>query len=261
MRPVAFPGAFLTLTAMSTGAAAVEARAGVPGDSAEVSESVAVESESERSQVTMEGAELRPESGFQHALRLGFSVPAGESADGRALSEDVTYRVPVVLEIGYRTSHTLYVGLMGVAGIDAASDECGLTAGVRGASCTFEGWRLGAEALLYPLDREAMDLWLGAALGWEVIEQKALVPDPTNQNAFGGSRLQSEESGPALDLQAGIDFRVEGKLAAGPFLNYTGGMYVVRSTDCPDTASCPSDIDEAGIHHWLTLGVRGRFGP
>jgi hypothetical protein len=212
---------------------------------------------------------LRPTSGFQHSLRLGVSMPAGQTADGRSLKDDVTRRVPIMLDIGYRASPLWYFAILGVAGVDRSADHCRVASGAATGECTLEGWRLAAEVLLHPFDRRSFDPWFGLAFGWEALQQKALIPpDPAAGAAAGfGTTIRSTTQGPALDIQAGVDFPIEGKLAAGPFLGYTGGIYVDRTVQCPAGASdigitCVSpDIDSVGLHHWLTIGVRGRFGP
>jgi hypothetical protein len=224
----------------------------------------ASEQEADSTQMAPEGADgdARPESGFQHALRLGVSLPAGISSDGRALGDDVVRRIPVMVDIGYRVNHALYLGLMAMVGLDEASDECGLAGDAPRASCTLEGWRVGVEAFVHPLPRDALDLWLGGGIGWEHLEEKVFfAPTADSPSAFG-TTLRTWQEGPALDLAAGLDFPIDGKLAAGPFVGYTGGVFMRRVPQCPLAASCPGDrIDELGLHHWLTLGVRGIFGP
>jgi opacity protein-like surface antigen len=257
--------AFLGVTVASVlapSARAEQAAIGVGGDVSADGEDPQVTAADDGGRTHAEsGDEPRPESGFQNALRVGISLPAGVTSEGHALSDDVVRRVPVIGDLGYRIDRHWFLGIMGMVGLDEATNDCGLGEGAADVNCTLEGWRLGLEAFAHPLGNDSLDLWLGGGIGWEHLETKVLIPPPAGATT-AGTTLRSSEEGPALDLAAGIDFPIEGKLAAGPFLGYTGGMFLQRSTVCPANASCPSnEIGDTGLHHWFTLGARGRFGP
>lgn len=63
-------------------------------------------------------------------------------------------------------------------------------------------------------------------------------------------------SGPVLDAQVGIDWR-KGAFAMGPVLAASLGEYVVR----PASAEPWTGFDVLSMHAWITLGVRGSYGP
>jgi hypothetical protein len=204
---------------------------------------------------------VRPDSGFEHSLRVGFALPAGRSADGRAMKDDVAHRVPIIVDIGYRASRTWYFALMGMVGVDSAKETCLLSQGQTGdISCTVEGWRVGLEAMVHPLPEDSLDLWIGAGLGWERMEQKVLIAPEEPAQGFG-TTLRMAQEGPALELQGGIDIPVASRLSFGPFASYVAGTFVRASNICPPAFSCPSSVDQVEVHHWLTLGMRGTFGP
>jgi hypothetical protein len=209
---------------------------------------------------------MRPESGFEHGLRVGFSVAAGESTSGRSMSDTIATRVPVWVDIGYRLDRSLYLAAFGQVGLDGAGDGCQAYSSDGSASCTAEDWRLGAEVLLHVFGAAKPDLWLGVGLGWEhVNETSRFVADIDPSLGVGdqaAATIDEVTQGPFLELQAGLDFPVDGKLRAGPFATYAAGTFVSRSFDCSTGAACPdSGIDDAAIHHFVTLGARGSFGP
>jgi hypothetical protein len=113
----------------------------------------------------------------------------------------------------------------------------------------------GAQAHDHFLPESALDPWLGAGLGYEVLGLTQSGGDRINPN------LPSEEgnsySGFFLSLQAGADFKASSSFAMGPFVSAAIGHYNVSSLSLPNYDR--SDTMDGGIHEWFTLGVRGQF--
>lgn len=195
------------------------------------------------------------DSGFENGLRLGAAMPAGNVDSERPLADDVAVRFPVWVDIGYRLNPVVYLALFAQVGIDRAASACTdhVTDALR---CTVEDVRLGFEGLAHLTPNTPLDWWLGAGIGWERLEQRT--PYNTGDTGLNSVKVVDEyHQGPALDLQAGLDFTVAGDLRVGPFVAYTLGTYLDES--------CPADkCNKAGdnaLHHWFTLGMRGTFGP
>jgi hypothetical protein len=182
------------------------------------------------------------------------------------MSDTIATRVPVWVDIGYRLNRSLYLAAFGQVGLDGAGDGCKAHSGNGSGACTAEDWRLGAEALIHVFGAATPDLWLGIGLGWEQVNERArflanIDPSP-GLGDQAVATIDEVDQGPVVELQAGLDFPVDGKLRAGPFVTYAAGTFVSRSFSCSGGAACPdSEIDDAAIHHFVTLGARGSFGP
>ena len=203
----------------------------------------------------------------EHGLRLGASLPLGESSSGRDLSDDAVVRLPVWVDIGFRPSRDLYLALFGQVGLGSAGDMCEQLLPLGDPSCAYEDWRVGFEALLSPLPPEEIGLWIGAGVGWEWKWQmsRAVVEIPNADGTTDSAPLTVTEldQGPMLELQGGIDFRALDLVRTGPFLSYTVGSFLHRELKCPSELVCTTSSDwlsDATVHHWLTVGMRGTFG-
>lgn len=242
--------------AVASPAPTAESTGGVPGEPAADS----VES------VEPAPLELDHSRGFEHALRLGISVPFGEETSGRDLNDDVNWRVPVWLDVGYRFSDAIYAAIYTQFGLmGSAQPNCNKRSGQLSTACSAEDVRLGVEVLFNPLPRDALDLWFGAGAAWERLRQTArfLVDIPTGNGGVTANPATIVEitQGMVLDLQAGIDFPLHGAFEAGPFIGYSPGVFLGRYYNCT-LVTCPADgISDKAFHHWVTLGVRGTLGP
>jgi hypothetical protein len=199
---------------------------------------------------------------FEGGLRTGISFGLGKAGGNdfgptRNVNDIVEYRVPIWIDVGYRVTEPLTLGVYAQVGLGGGGD-CG-------GSCNASDLRIGAQALWHA---SRGGLWLGAGLGYEWLSVYALTVTqaPIEQVGDGAaqlaSRLAETIGGPELTLQAGLDLELEPGLSVGPYLSASVGQYLTDSFEC-DSVLCPtgSSIDGAATHAWLGLGVRGSYAP
>ncbi len=213
-----------------------------------------------------------PEQGFEWGLKLGFELPLGDADGGAsvlgqqirsgALSGIGSFRVPIGLDLGYRTSQRWWWGLEAGAGLGPAGDDC-----VDGATCEWSSLRLGAQAIYHLDPASSIDPWLGAVLGWEWLRGSAAlsVPyvDAAGEEQLGVAKARELLGGPQVALEGGLSTALDDNLALGLFAAAAAGMYLSDDFDCPAQLGCPTDssVDDKKVHVWLGLGVRGTHGP
>ena len=199
---------------------------------------------------------------FEGGLRTGISLGLGKAGGSdfgptRDVNDIVEYRVPIWLDVGYRVSEPLTLGVYAQLGLGGGGD-CG-------GSCNASDLRLGAQALWHA---SSGGLWLGAGLGYEWLSVYALtvtqrpIEEVGDSAAQLASRLAETIGGPELTLQAGLDLELEPGLSVGPYVSASVGQYLTDSFEC-DALTCPtgSSIDGSATHAWLGLGVRGSYAP
>jgi hypothetical protein len=203
---------------------------------------------------------------FEGGLRTGLGFGLGKAGQisgvpgSREVNDIVAWRVPIWIDLGYRLSDPLTLGVYAQLGLGGGGD-CG-------GSCNSSDLRLGAQALWHA---PGGALWLGAGLGYEWQSLYALRvppeafpidaadPDAVSQVA---TRVAETLGGPELTLQAGLDFELEPGLGVGPYVSASVGQYVTDSYDC-DQVTCPtgSSVNGSATHAWLGVGVRGSYSP
>ena len=65
-----------------------------------------------------------------------------------------------------------------------------------------------------------------------------------------------------LVLEAGGDFKATPALAVGPFVNFALGKYTTYSSSVTSNTTSQDrsgDLQDTGLHEWLTFGVRGQY--
>lgn len=246
-------------------AAAGGADPGAAGAEAELSlQGGAVEAEAE---ATPPVAALTPEgersSGFEHGLRLGVSLPVGQTDEGNPLrsgdlSGVVALRVPIWLDIGYRLNPSWWVGLAPELGLGPEGSDCD-----DDHRCEWSDLRLSAQAIYSISPNSSSDPWIGAGLGWESLRGSVTLTatDPSSDQEVA-LRLREVLQGPQIFAQGGMRFDLGESLKVGPYLSASAGMFLLDEFDCPEAAGCPADgIEEHKLHAWFGLGVRGTHGP
>jgi hypothetical protein len=96
-----------------------------------------------------------------------------------------------------------------------------------------------------------MNPWFGLGIGYEIASVSA--------EAGGGEASTTYKGIEFLNLQAGADFKVADNVGIGPFLSFSLGQYSSFSSESP-LGEIDGDIEEKGMHQWLTIGVKGSFG-
>jgi len=204
------------------------------------------------------------ESGLALGARLGYALPMGKLGSTATtpaatandnLPDAVTGMVPIWFDIGYRINPSFYVGgffQYGFAFVNKdKSVECN-----QGVSCSAHDIAVGANFHYHILPAAPFDPWVGAGIGYEILGLGL------NGNLLG---RPIDTSGSItglqfLSLQAGGDFKAAPDVAIGPFIGFAIGEFTGYSlTDNPSGLTVSGDLNDTGMHEWLTIGVRAQF--
>jgi hypothetical protein len=163
-----------------------------------------------------------------------------ESSDN--LAELYIGMVPLWLDLGYRISHALWLGVYAQYGFvilhDCPGDE----------TCSGSDVRFGLQAQWHFGARAGTDRWVGLHTGYELLNE-----DVADDSAsWGGVEL--------FGLQFGEDFALGDRFSLGPFVTASLGRYLVSSKELADTAPTDGEIANKSYHVWVVLGVRFSFG-
>lgn len=222
-----------------------------------------------------------PESGFELGIGTGFAMPFGDADSGASLFDSggqspnagisirdgkmsgiVAYRVPLLLDLGYRLDRTWWLGVRPEVGTGGFGSECPTQA-----NCNWTDARVGVVVKHHFDPGSLTDPWLGLNLGWEWMRSTASVVLPPEVTGLSSSQSVSAKqtiSGPTLELLGGLNFDLGRHIHAGPFLSAAVGRYFRSSFDCPSAAlgcPAPSWIEDGAFHAWLSLGISGSHGP
>lgn len=213
-----------------------------------------------------------PDHGFQWGLKLGMELPLGHADGGlRVLGQELrsgeldgygAIRVPIALDLGYRLDSKWWLGLEAGTGLGPVGHDC-----PESANCEWSSMRLGAQAIVHLDAGGDLDPWVGAIVGYEWLRSSVglglSVDDDMGNRQTAVAKAKELLGGPQLALQAGLDFSLEEHVTLGPFASAAVGMYLQNSYDCPGQLGCPDGgrVEDARVHAWLGLGVRGTHGP
>lgn len=141
-------------------------------------------------------------TGFQAALRTGYSIASGEveGASGNP-SDAVLHQWPGIVDIGFKVTPELFVGVY--SGLSAGVGSCATT-------CTSYGFQLGAELQYHILPNGFVNPWVGYGLGLEFL---AIAP-VRGYSGFEFARLMG-----------GADFRLDRVFGLGPFVDFSLTKY------------------------------------
>ncbi len=175
------------------------------------------------------------------SFRTGWAIPVGDIIDNVGLNDWFDGFVPLELEVDFRASERVRLGLYGSYGI--ASVVCGSSV-----DCSGQHYRVGAQ-LLVPLGEESAPFagWLGVGAGFEsaryehttTVYMGALYTERMTLNGWEAS------------VQGGGAWALGSRWRAGPFLQLGVGRYEGGSV---------ADYTDKAFHGWLQLGVRGSLG-
>lgn len=174
-------------------------------------------------------------------LRLGYSIPMGDSAKDSKLSDGISGVIPIWLDLGYMVTPNIMIGLYGMYGIAMLNsdikDACD--------DCSASQMRFGLQGQYHISPAASLDPWVGLGIGYEIMSFKA--PNPVGTGTIDADLKGIEFA----NIQGGADFKVSDALTVGPFLSFSLGQY---------SKSGDADIENKAMHEWLTLGVKGTFG-
>jgi hypothetical protein len=192
--------------------------------------------------------------GFQLGARLGYALPTGQLGGGGLsthLSDLETASVPVGLDAGIRLSPKIYLGGTATWGPGIASNQGGpcKASNVR---CAQHDVQARAEARFYFAPDAENTGWFAVGVGWEVA---------TFAQSVGSRSATSTLTGPIFpDLELGADLRTRSQLAIGPYVGLTVSTFFTDGVD-PSVTQVPTWVPNPSPHTWITLGVRGSYGP
>lgn len=197
-----------------------------------------------------QNAPPRARTGFQMALRTGYSIPMGDAREGWKLSDLSSGQVPFIFDIGGKIIPEFFLGgYLGIAAGGAGGRTKTQCEAAR-VDCRTLGVSIGIEAQYHVLPSELFNPWIGYGFGYETIR----LSTDASEGSGNLSGLQFAR------LSAGGDFRVSEVFGVGPFVDFSIGKYS-KATLEEDGRSETSDIEKTGTHEWLTLGVRGVLFP
>jgi hypothetical protein len=183
------------------------------------------------------------------------------------LSEGIAGQVPLWLDVGARIQHHFYVGAyaaygIGVVGslIDRQCDQIRTNSQGADVSCSAHDWRFGAQFQYHIGQPLAIDPWIGAGVGYEILGWSVHAEQGSQELTLGAGAGGME----FFNLQAGVDFPVSDVVALGPFATFTLGQYDHTDTSCSGNGCTgfveqDQDIDDKSLHNWLLFGVRSTF--
>jgi hypothetical protein len=192
-----------------------------------------------------------PDRGAEIALRAGFAIPFGESANGTNFDQYASSAIPFLLEAGLRVSASLFLGVRGgyaFPQLKNPNNSC------TNASCDGSVVTLGLEGIYRFNPLETFAPWVGVGGGYEWAGV-----DRTAPNISAGATLKGFQG----LLMVGGDYRVNQHLVIGPVVELAFGRFdsiETRGQLGNISTSMETDITDTSWHQWLTLGVRGAFG-
>lgn len=198
--------------------------------------------------------------GFEAGLRTGYGIPLGKAADPDGdLSEGVSGKVPIWIDLGYRALPELFVGLYAQYGFGFVGSSLEAACDSPGVDCSTSIVRLGAQLHYHPAPRGSVDPWIGLGFGYEWA---------TWGTEAGGAEVSFSSRGfELLNLQLGLDVPVATNFYIGPAVSFSLGQYDSLAVDCSGVADCSTlsdvdgDIPDKALHEWLVLGVRATYAP
>ncbi len=213
-------------------------------------------------------------SGLALGLRSGYAIPMGKagalptSATGGAvdpnkdnLHDSITGMVPLWFDVGYRVNPAVYVGGFFQYGFAFVNKDVA-SACNQGISCSAHDVAFGANLHYHILPDAQFDPWVGAGLGYELItasESGSVTIANATFNVDGSTTLKGFQF---LVLEAGGDLKATPDFAVGPFVNFALGQYSTWSSNTTAngvTQDQSGDLQDTGMHEWLTIGLRGQY--
>jgi hypothetical protein len=196
-------------------------------------------------------------TGFQIALRTGFSVPTGSVSGAANSSMSTTFKtqIPLLADVGVKLTPNIFLGgLLGLS-IGGAGNDYRNGNGcpdIPARSCVATDFRIGAELQYHFQPDQRMNPWVGVGFGYE---------SATASASGGGASSSLNVSGwELLKLSGGLDFRLSRTFGIGPWVGLDLGQYTRFHSE---VAGVPNDgsIQSTALHEWFSLGVRVVFFP
>jgi hypothetical protein len=170
-------------------------------------------------------------------VRTGWAIPAGHAFSGGDLAAQVNGAFQVQVDVGYRIVPALSVGAFASYAVGRVDPHVTADAGVD-TSARVKRAGIRASLVLEGLS-PALAPWAGMGAGYERAGF-----DVGDDFTYTGFEF--------VILELGADWKASQRIRVGPYVSWSLGQY--------DELNGRS-IAAKGGHAWVTLGLRGAFGP
>lgn len=185
-------------------------------------------------------------TGFQLALRTGYTLPFGNAAANAPLSDLFSGIIPFQVDAGWRFTPNVMVGAFFQFGLGLLSSK----ACDAGASCSGNDLVAGVQAHYHFAPQEKADPWAGLGVGyeWANFSQSGNNGSSNGELTFRGFQF--------VNIQAGVDFPISSGFRLAPFVQLAIGQYSTGTVSSGGQTGS-GDITNTALHELLTFGVRG----
>jgi Autotransporter beta-domain len=202
------------------------------------------------------------ETGLAVGLRVAYAIPFGDAQTTTLGGSSVTTSMysldrgmlPVMFELGYRFTPSVYVGLFYQYGVTfPPSNGCysyNSSPAAGQGSCDGYDQRFGVDLQYHLRPHAFVDPWIGLGLGWEMTQLNLSAADAT-QSSF-------QAWGPQIDLQLGADLRFSHRIPFGPFVDLSLSEFNTESKYDSNNNGSPVAFNGT-VHGWVSLGLRAQF--
>ena len=200
-----------------------------------------------------------PESGVSFGVRAGYALPMGSVAKDQLLggandlSKQASGMIPLGVDLGYRLDPNWYIGAAFTFGfVSTSGDICNrLAPGIPGCSSSGTSIRIGP-TIKYTFSPQAkLAPWVGVGAAYEVLNTSVTVA-----NQSGDSTIKGWEY---FNAQLGADYRVMPQATVGPMIGFSVGQYNSYSASRSNGFSQSGDFNQTALHHWVFIGLQGRY--
>jgi hypothetical protein len=204
--------------------------------------------------------------GPQFGARVGYAVGAGSVYSGLGVSDASSGTIPVIVDIGWRMMHHLYVGAYGqVAPVLLREDPRSCP---QGFDCSAQNWRMGLQVDAHLLPHTRVDPYVGIGGGYEILHThvsgNAPIPLPSGTIVGHVDQSVTDRGWEFGNLTVGFDYRFSHGFGLGPFGTATLARYNVRDVNRTVTVGGTevptpvASVDHA-LHEQFLFGLRGTF--
>lgn len=184
---------------------------------------------------------------FTLGARLGYGIGMGDvggsGASALAMSDWVKSQVPIQLDAMYRFSPEIAAGVYFSYGFGQLNSDLADACDAAGQDCSSSNTRFGIQGTYsFTKVSPSMVPWAGLGIGYEW-NSADLAGDTITFTGFE-----------YLNLQAGLDWKLNPQFALGPYVQYALGQY-----DSGEINGTSADITDKAMHSWLSFGIRGKF--